>query len=333
MSNEYFTYNGHSSSDYNLVIGGLDINNSIPLGMDRNILAGTMNRYRNSPNHMGTQYSGVLVLSISMVKDPCISPNQADMIFTEDEVNEITTWLTSPDYPMLFHMYNSSGIDENDQPIYTNNKYDYFGLFSSVELQTIDDQVIGFTMTFTTNAPYAWTEEIKIIASSREPEEGEEDTGTAIEFTVNTADPYREIYPLIKVTGVSTDEFDYDEETGEYTGSASAREIVTITNNNDNSVEYKYSSGGYIAEVTPRSITLEVPHMPVYIDSNKARIYDLVDVASRGMSHILNFEDLGLEDVSYIYWPRIFNGSNHWTITGNCDVEIIYREPRKVGGY
>ena len=27
------------------------------------------------------------------------------MYFTEDEVNEINAWLTSPDYPTLFHMY------------------------------------------------------------------------------------------------------------------------------------------------------------------------------------------------------------------------------------
>jgi len=47
----------------------------------------------------------VLEFTISFMKDPCNKSYQSDMIFTEDEVDAINTWLTSPDYPILFHMY------------------------------------------------------------------------------------------------------------------------------------------------------------------------------------------------------------------------------------
>jgi len=54
---------------------------------------------------MGTRWSDVLVFNIQFIKSPCDSGSAANMYFTEDEVNEINAWLTSPDYPTLFHMY------------------------------------------------------------------------------------------------------------------------------------------------------------------------------------------------------------------------------------
>lgn len=246
--------------------------------------------------------------------------------FTEDEINTIMAWLTSPDYPMLFHMYDYD-LDENKNPVYINRKYDYFGLFSNVELQVIDDVVIGLDMTFTTNAPFAWTHEQHVLINTTTSLTPGEVTQS---FVINTPENYREIYPTIKITGISTNEFDYDPETGTYTGSASSRETITIKNNNDISTSYDY--GHQIIQV-PREITIKVPHAPIYIDSSKGRIYDIVSTVSGGVNRILSFDDLGLTDVSYIYWPRIFNGANSWTITGNCEVDITYREPRKVGAF
>jgi len=49
-----FDYNGHNSAEFDLAIGGISISDDIPLGMNREILAGSINRYRSNPNHMGT---------------------------------------------------------------------------------------------------------------------------------------------------------------------------------------------------------------------------------------------------------------------------------------
>ena len=109
MYGKYFEYNGHKSTDFGLMIGGINISSDVPFAMSRDIYAGTLNRYRNKVNHMGTKWSNVLQFDISFVKDACLYPNSVDLIFTEDEVNNINAWLTSPDFPLLFHMY---GFDE-----------------------------------------------------------------------------------------------------------------------------------------------------------------------------------------------------------------------------
>jgi len=429
MYGKYFIYDGKSSQDYGLMLGSLDNSDSIPFAMSREVYQGTLNRFKNKVNHMGTKWAEVLQFTISCIKDVCQYPN--DMVFTEDEVNEINSWLTSPDYPLLFHMYDeknkipldefsdyvlqvynswntetegpvpedlvaaaekASRIKEQEQGnsadtsestdstdattdpdsdeleefeeettesldpvkkiewtqsdadeiynnytekfdelfadrLYTNLKYDYFGVFSNVEPQLLDGDVIGFTMTFTTNSPFAWTPEKTVTAESTE------DAETELTLTVDDSQRYRELYPMIEIIGDGDNEFTWDSATQTYTGTASAREEITITNTNDISYEYKYSSGGYTVKKIPRSLTLKVPHTNVYIDSEKAKIYDRIVIESEYISHVLTFEDLGLEDISHIYWPRLFNGENKWTVKGNCKIKVTWREPRKVGAY
>lgn len=445
MYGKYFEYNGHKSTDFGLMLGGFDVSSDIPFAMARDIYAGTLNRYRNKVNHMGTKWSNVLQFDLSFVKDVCANPNQADLIFSEDEVNEINAWLTSPDFPLLFHMYDydeeinsiydtiyirktswlsddtnrfeittnfgqqvifisgdgevedsfyvllpppdgqqgeqpnaempidieitddyivfkfehgsndfvggecklnntvipdsrsSSWLSENENTSKTlfnkeicvmYHKYDYFGLFSNVTPQIFQGDVMGFNATFITNSPFAWTEE-KVVSHEMSGEESE-----SITFTVNSSEWERELYPLIEIIGVDSSEFNYDPETHEYIGDASARETITISNNNDCTTSYEYdSTDGYHPVDHPRSLEIKVPHSPIYIDSEKGRIYDVVTLVSGGYNRILEFKDLGLGDVSHIYWPRLFNGENNWTITGNCKIKIKYREPRKVGAY
>ena len=108
MFGKYFEYNNHKSTDFGLMIGGLNMSTDIPFAMARDTYVGALNRYKNKVNHMGTKWSGVLQFTISFVKDTCVSPN--DMVFTEEEVNAINSWLTSPDFPLLFHMYDEDTI-------------------------------------------------------------------------------------------------------------------------------------------------------------------------------------------------------------------------------
>ncbi len=321
MYGKYFTYNNRSSEDFNLMIGGVNASTAIPFAMSRQVIKGNLNRYKNQVNFMGTAWSDVLVFEISVTRDVCNDEN-TELVFSEDEVNEINAWLTSPDYPLLFHMYNY----EDATPIV--DQYDYFGVFSDVEAQEIAGEVVGFTMTFTTNSPFAWTAEKSVTQLC--PSEG-----TTITINIDSPEEYREIYPLIEIVGVSENEFDYDPETGEYTGSASARENITITNTNDTYGNFvkDETTGRYVFNESNRELSVEVPHIPVYIDSKNARIYDVVQTSSGNVNHVLDWDDLGLSDISYIYWPRLFNGENTWTVDGSCNITITYREPRKVGAY
>jgi len=94
MYGNYFYYNGATSEDYDLMVGGFNLDFDLPLAMNREILRGTMNRYRIIPNHMGTAYQEPLVFTIQMVKSQCSDSDR--YIFTEDEVDEIVSWLTAP---------------------------------------------------------------------------------------------------------------------------------------------------------------------------------------------------------------------------------------------
>jgi len=48
-----FDYNGRNSAEFDLVIGSISMSDDIPLGLNREILAGTLNRYRSTVHHMG----------------------------------------------------------------------------------------------------------------------------------------------------------------------------------------------------------------------------------------------------------------------------------------
>lgn len=400
MHGKYFTYDGEDSQTHSLAIAGLEQNDDVVFSLGREVFASQLNRYRNLVGHMGTRWSDVLVFNIQFIKSPCDNASVANMYFTEDEVNEINAWLTSPDYPTLFHMYDYdferdssdsmilvdgenigavkieasgyypatytisgktataqvdrtpqydekggvipmidpltqlavnkyngyyslivndknflnalSAITVDDQPyenIHTNawlsvynakgkmehkytilvntekvlnNKYDYFGVFSDVQAQVIDGNVVGFNCTFTTNSPFAWTHEIKQTVD-----------GSAT-FTVNSAEKYREIYPLIEVT-LDTSE-------------NSRKEIIISNAKDGNSLKVSL-----------------LPGDTTTIDCRRSTIIDRTGLVS--------FEKLGISDVDYIYWPKLYNGENKITIDGNATAVIKYREPRKVGDY
>ena len=104
MYGKYFQYDGELSTSYNLIIGGLE-HNDPTFGMSREAIRGEFNRFRNRLGHMGSKWSEPLSFTISLMKDVCSESSQSNLIFTEEEVNAINAWLTSPDYPTLFHMY------------------------------------------------------------------------------------------------------------------------------------------------------------------------------------------------------------------------------------
>lgn len=209
----------------------------VPLAMSREILSGSMNQYRNKTYHMGTNWSGVLTFTVSFMKDPCVG---SDLTFSEDEISAINAWLTSPNYPILFHMYDFT-TDENEAITIVGKKYDYFGVFNDVSPTVVSENIIGLTATFQTNSPFAWTQEItkefEIVAEQSE----------SCSFTVSNDDRLRQIYPVITVRPTSDP--------------GGGRVDITIVNTRDN-----------------LPMTLNIPVEPVTIDCEKSVISDAAGV-------------------------------------------------------
>lgn len=405
MYGKYFTYDNRDSQSLQLAIAGLEQNDDVTFGLSREVLHSSLNRYRNRVGHMGTRWNDVLTFNIQFIKDPCEYTTQSTMVFSEDEVNEINAWLTSPDYPKLFHMYDydferdstesmvlitmnqnapitiqaegyypvtysisgetavgnvdnvpqydgeghviqkktppilcmiykydgyySLLINDNDfigcirslavdnqeynsiktnfwlgsftseQPLtnsYTvllntekilNSKYDYFGVFSDVQPQIIDGEIMGLSATFQTDSPFAWTHEIEQTI-----------TNGSTTFTVNSAEKYREIYPIIEVTSTADRSL--------------IRTDFTLTVSND------------VTQSESMTLSLRVQDTTT-IDSMRSIIQD--------HSGLVSFQDLGIDDADYIYWPKLCNGENTVTLIGTGTATIKYREPRKVGDY
>ena len=205
MYGHYFYYNNHTSQEFHLMMGGFDYTEDVQLGLSRSVYKGSFSTVRKIPNFMGTEYVDTLSFRVSCVKDPCEFPAQEDAIFTEDEVDAITSWLTEPNYPTLFHMY------DYDPDVY--RKYDYFAVVTEIEPQVFGGDVWGFDITFETNAPYAWSELIV-----REYQNSGTTTKT---FTVNNSERQGLIFPTIKILP-------------DVSGAGSGRVAIAIKNLRDN---------------------------------------------------------------------------------------------------
>lgn len=182
-----FTYNGKSSEDFHLRICGLEEELDAPLALDREVEKGDVNRYRKRANHFGTRYQDVLSFNVHVIKDPEYYPAPKDQPFTRSELRAITSWLTAPQYPGLFHMY--------DYESATQEEVDYFGLFSNVET-FFYGQLYGLKLTFVCDSPYGYSAE-KVF------------TGLCTDSTVlevsNQSDELEDyLYPVIEIIPSAT---------------------------------------------------------------------------------------------------------------------------------
>ena len=120
--------------------------------------------------------------------------------------------------------------------------------------------------------------------------------------------------------------------------SSTLTRTYSITNTSDCHEDYIYP----LIKISPKShgsITIKnltdnnssmtinvLKNNDLYIDCQYLKMYDIAN-------SIISFEDLGVNDIDNIYWPRLLYGENVFEFTGDATFEIIYREPRKVGAF
>lgn len=283
-----FTYNGISSDDYGVILCAAEQPDSIPMGLTREILKGEITSSRPVANHYNTKYSDVLTFDITITKPE----NRA---FSREEVREINAWLTAPRTPTLLFFE-----DEAFDPIY------YFGVFTEVD-DIYGNGIIMLTYTFTSNAPYGWSDEREFVFDNM-----------STEFKViNDTDELNDfVYPLIKVQSTSGVKIslENDSETG--------TDLITP----------KFS----FTFPTVKGYTFNT----FYIDTSYHNIYFYYN----GRKHSLTLNDIGItmqqlddpiKGAVGMYWFRLVPGTNNGTIasTDNCKITFTFRCPRKVGAY
>ncbi len=362
---KYFTYNGHSSEEFNIAIGSFEQAQSIPLGMKRDVQASDLNRYSSKPNHYGMVYNETLEFQIGFIKLPCkddptvmkqeiqkydlstgtkFPVNYSNVVniditdgtgnyatlndkqysftteeittasgeqkqqkyikfsdelatqalhiaivtykyettytynprFTRSEIRNIIAWLTEPDFPSLFHMYNFE-TDESilDIPV------DYCGVVTNIEDNNYNG-LVGLTVTFRCDSPFGYGEKKTVTVNS---------TDTAkIKIHLNTDNHW--VYPVMRVLPNDTNK-------------------ITITNSVDN-----------------KSLTFTP-----YAKNDEMTFDNRLMTVTTTSDLPLRLTDIGISDASKVYWLKLFDGDNEISVTGNCTVKITYREELKVGAY
>lgn len=163
---KHFDYNGKSSKDFGVMIGSFSgMDEEIPMGLTRSIEKGEMTKYRVRPNHFGMVYDDALEFPVTLIKDPCLKGFN-NTAFTRSEVREINAWLTSSQFPKLYHM------TDYDKPLIYDEYVDYFGTFTEVSTYA-KEEVKELRYTFVNDSPFGYSEEYthSLTATTASPAE------------------------------------------------------------------------------------------------------------------------------------------------------------------
>lgn len=334
-----------------------DTDDTIALGMEREMETGETNKYRLEPNYFNDKWSGGLEFDLNIIKNPCEYNGQENLEITKNEIREITRWLTSSHYPEWIQFEYESPDDE-----VTN----YYGWFSNIENFVVAGIVYGLKLHFKCTTPFAYTD-VKSFKQSV--------TNTYKNFLINNdSDCLNEyIYPQITIKPNSNNQMffcnlsditllesgiltkssptyfeslidtleKYAKSKGytvRYTG-IGAKEIESLCNDtavqfyladkyanemkctafyiNDSTKQYKILTGGFFYLTLYRSLN-------IYIDTKKLIIND-------ELGRMVTYDKLGINDVDQMYWFRLIPGNNTIQIYGDCTFEVKFREERKVG--
>jgi hypothetical protein len=310
-----FEFNGHTSDEYGLIVTRIEENDTL---VNRSLQLGEKNKYRPIENHFGTIYGDNYSFKMGVMRNPCrnknVVPELKNGILKYDPT--YTPYLDNGiiKFPMNYTADIKNGIIiPNDSDYLTSNNIRIINAWLTSPQYPRLLKFIGDDY---------FSEEIEFFATITEVSTEHASLPYELTYTV-TCDSQWGYTPLIlcKITSSST-------LTREY----------SIQNNSDCWEDYVYptikvspKSHGIITikNKTDNGRTMKINALKsddFYIDCRNLKIYDIT-------KSIVSFEDLGIEDIDDIYWPRLAYGENIFEFTGDATFEISYREPRKVGAF
>ena len=310
-----FEFNGHTSDEYGLIVTRIEENDTL---VNRSLQLGEKNKYRPKENQFGTLYGDNYSFKMGVMRNPCrnknVVPELKNGILKYD-----STYTPYLDNVILkFSMNYTADIKNgiiipNDSDYLTSNNIRIINAWLTSPQYPRLLKFIGDDY---------FSEEIEFFATITEVSTEHASLPYELTYTV-TCDSQWGYTPLIlcKTTSSSTLPREY-----------------SIQNNSDCWEDYVYptikvspKSHGIITikNKTDNDRTMKINALKsddFYIDCRNLKIYDITN-------SIVSFEDLGIENIDDIYWPRLAYGENIFEFTGDATFEISYREPRKVGAF
>lgn len=310
-----FEFNGHTSDEYGLIVTQIEENDEL---INRSLQLGDKNKYRPKENHFGTVYEDNYSFKMGVMRNPCrnrnVIPDLANGIVKYDST--YTPYIENGilKFPMgyIADIKNGIIIPNNSDYLTSNNIRMINAWLTSPQYPKL--------LRFLDNDYFS--EEIEFFATITEVSTEHASLPYELTYTVTCDSPWG-YTPLIVCKATS---------------SSTLTKKCSISNNSDCLEDYVYP----VIKVSPKShgtITIKntsdnngtmkinaSKNDDFYIDCQKLKIYDITN-------SIVSFEDLGIEDIDDIYWPRLAYGENIFEFTGDATFEISYREPRKVGAF
>lgn len=311
-----FEFNGHTSDEYGIIVTQIEENDNL---ISRSPILGEKNKYRPRENHFGTTYDNNYSFIIGVMKNPCrnhsVIPELKNGILMYDE--DYTPYLEKG--VLKFPMKYKADIKDN---IIVPNDSDYL---NSNNIRMINAWLTSpqYPKLFKFLNNDYFSEEIEFFVTITEISTEHTSLPYELTYTVTCDSPWGGYTPLI---------------TYNTTSSSTLSNQCSILNNSDCWEDYVYpvikvspkSHGAItIKNITDNNGTLKINALKnndFYIDCQHLKMYDTAN-------SVLSFDDLGIDDIGDIYWPRLAYGENIFEFTGDATFEISYREPRKVGAF
>lgn len=146
-----FEFDGEFLSEHNCVVGSF-----VTSQENAHLLFSEMNlntvKNQDINQIVSINYPSVLTKTFDIIKNNCYDINDSN--FSELEVSEIVKWLNKSEYKRFRPIYNDDPSDGNFIDIH------FYGTFTSISILTLCGKTIGFSLTFTSNAPYGFGEKI-----------------------------------------------------------------------------------------------------------------------------------------------------------------------------
>lgn len=176
-----FEYANKRLSDFGCILCSFDGGSGledVDIGCD--ITFNTVkNNHTSVHSKTSTSYDNMYTTPFEIMKNPCGYSGE-ELYFTEHEARAITTWLNRREYHK-FKLYN---------PDFEVSEFYYYGSFN-VKQKMMDKRIIGFSLTFTANSPYAFGDKIELQYMLLDRDES---------FVIyGNSDEYGIIYPKLEI--------------------------------------------------------------------------------------------------------------------------------------